>query len=358
RHRRWKIGRCGEMTVEEARKLAKSYLYLLAQGLDPADVGRNQRSAMTVAELVEEYMGLAEQGLILTRNGTAKAASTLTEDRYRINAHVLPLIGDFRISDVSRADATHFLRDIIAGKSRSRGGPGVASRTVGMVGAIFAYAVSEGYILTNPFVGLRKPRGDSRTWRLDEDGYARLGAFLQEREKTAAWQFIAVVRLCALTGARLREIEGLKRSEVDIAGRALRLAHTKTGRSIRPLGQAAIDILSNAMARAKRSGRAHLFPGIRDPKNHLTGTTPRLARTARKTIPGITSHGLRHSFSSMAEDVGLSIPTIQSLIGHSTRGSVTGGYIHKLDSALIAAADKVCSHINALMGGGDEAPDS
>jgi len=74
-----------------------------------------------------------------------------------------------------------------------------------------------------------------------------------------------------------------------------------------------------------------------------------LGRKARKAFPGITSHGLRHSFASMAEDVDLSIPTIQALIGHSSGGSVTGGYIHKLDAALIAAADKVCGHIDALL---------
>ena len=67
-------------------------------------------------------------------------------------------------------------------------------------------------------------------------------------------------------------------------------------------------------------------------------------------MPGITSHGLRHSFSSTAEDLGYSIPTIKALIGHS-RASVTEGYIHKIDSALLTAADRIARHIDDAMAG-------
>ncbi|MCL2715913.1 MAG: integrase family protein, partial [Alphaproteobacteria bacterium] len=306
--RKLKIGRYGAVTVDEARSLAKKHLYAISQGADPAAERKAARRAMTVAALVAEYLDLAERGLILTRRGTPKAASTLAEDRYRLNAHVLPLIGRRPVKDISKIDANHFLRDVIAGKGKSRGGSGIAARTVGMVSGIFAYAVEEGYIVTNPFAAIRKPRGNVRIWRLDDAGYGRLGAFLKDQEETASWQFVAVVRLCALTGARLNEIQRLKKSEVDIAGAALRFAQTKTGRSVRPLGRAAIDIIVAAMA---RSDHAHVFPGITDPKKVHSGTTAWLARNARETIPGITSHGLRHSFASMAEDVGLSIPTIR-----------------------------------------------
>lgn len=67
-------------------------------------------------------------------------------------------------------------------------------------------------------------------------------------------------------------------------------------------------------------------------------------------MPGITSHGLRHSYSSTAEDLGYSIPTIKALIGHA-RASVTEGYIHKIDSVLIAAADRIARHIDEAMTG-------
>jgi hypothetical protein len=45
------------------------------------------------------------------------------------------------------------------------------------------------------------------------------------------------------------------------------------------------------------------------------------------------------------------LPTIKALIGHSKKGNVTMGYIHKVDSALLAAADGVARHIDDAMTG-------
>jgi hypothetical protein len=52
----------------------------------------------------------------------------------------------------------------------------------------------------------------------------------------------------------------------------------------------------------------------------------------------------------MADDLGYSEATIGAMLGHSGSGT-TRKYIHKLDSALIAAADRVAEHIAGLMAG-------
>ena len=67
-------------------------------------------------------------------------------------------------------------------------------------------------------------------------------------------------------------------------------------------------------------------------------------------MPGITSHGLRHSFASTAEDLGYSLPTIKALLGQAGL-SVTEGYIHKVDTALVAAATRIAQHIDETMNG-------
>ena len=61
---------------------------------------------------------------------------------------------------------------------------------------------------------------------------------------------------------------------------------------------------------------------------------------------------MRHSFASTAEDIGLSVPTIAALLGHSVGNSVTLGYIHKVDGALISAANRVSERVAAGMGMG------
>jgi Phage integrase family len=52
----------------------------------------------------------------------------------------------------------------------------------------------------------------------------------------------------------------------------------------------------------------------------------------------VTPHVLRHSFASIANDLGFTEVTIAALVGHA-KGSVTSKYIHTLDTALIMAAD-------------------
>ncbi|MFC3321294.1 tyrosine-type recombinase/integrase [Mesorhizobium cantuariense] len=68
------------------------------------------------------------------------------------------------------------------------------------------------------------------------------------------------------------------------------------------------------------------------------------------TLEGITPHVLRHSFASIANDLGFTEATVASLLGHS-RGTVTSRYIHTVDTALIMAADTIAGYINGLLDG-------
>ncbi|MDG2570969.1 site-specific integrase, partial [Vibrio parahaemolyticus] len=178
------------------------------------------------------------------------------------------------------------------------------------------------------------------------DGYKTLGSRLKKAEEAGeSWQAVEAVRLIALTGCRRGEIENLKKTEVDLAGQALRLGDTKTGKSIRPIGREATLLISAAM---KRSKGPYVFSGVRGEKTPFRGLPRAWDRIIGDSLPNITPHGLRHAFASIAEDLGFTLPTIKALIGHAGSG-ITEGYIHKLDSALIAAADRVSGHIVAMM---------
>ncbi|MGO8847419.1 MAG: hypothetical protein ACLQFI_19205, partial [Methylocella sp.] len=67
-------------------------------------------------------------------------------------------------------------------------------------------------------------------------------------------------------------------------------------------------------------------------------------------LKDVTPHVLRHTFASVAGDLGFSELTIAGLLGHSARG-VTQGYVH-LDTALVVAADRVSSEIAKMLDGG------
>jgi integrase len=63
----------------------------------------------------------------------------------------------------------------------------------------------------------------------------------------------------------------------------------------------------------------------------------------------VTPHVLRHSFASLAADLGYSEPTIAALVGHKGQ-TVTSRYMHSADAVLLAAADAVANRVAELMG--------
>ena len=361
RSRRLTLGRYGVLTPEEARTEAKLALGDVVRGADPVESRKLARGAMTIEELCREYLDMAERGLILTRRGEAKSKTTLYTDKGRIERHIIKLVGKKTVKGFTPTDAKSFQRDVIAGKSaadvktktRGRaivtGGKGTAARTMGLLGGIFSYAADEGYRPDNPLSGIRRPKDQTREWRLDDAGYRRLGKCINAAQANGEhWQPILASRVSAMTGCRLDEVEGLLKTEVDAIGMALRLGDSKTGKSVRPVGSAVIAVLKAAMAESKSK---YVFPAVTTDAKHHTGLTRWLKKVSAKDVPGITSHGLRHSFSSTAEDLGYTLPTIKALIGHSKKGNVTLGYIHKIDSALLAAADRVARHIDDVMTG-------
>ena len=111
------------------------------------------RKAKTVAELCDLYLADAEAGRLLTRRKLAKKPSTLATDRGRIERHIKPQLGRMPVGAVDRADIERFMYAVAEGETAARiktkkrglarvkGGKGTASRTVGLLGAIFTYAV-------------------------------------------------------------------------------------------------------------------------------------------------------------------------------------------------------------------------
>jgi integrase len=95
-----------------------------------------------------------------------------------------------------------------------------------------------------------------------------------------------------------------------------------------------------------------LFPADRG-KGHFVGVPKVLARVCRFVgLKGVTPHVLRHTYASVAGDLGFSEITIDALIGHGRSGA--GGYVH-LDTVLVAAADRVAGVIADALDGKPDA---
>jgi integrase len=361
RSRRYTIGLHGVWTPELARKEAKIQLGRVAQGDNPAEERQLDQKAITVKELCDLYLNDLKAGLILGKGGRPKKPTTIVTDTGRIHRHIIPLIGTRRVKDLVKADVNKVLKDIMAGKTRVsvktkklrgkaivRGGAGTATRTVGLFCGILTYAVEAGIIEINPAHGIRKPKDNVRNRRLTEAEYRTLGDILRNAARNEKYRMtVDIIRQIALTGCRRTEMITLRWIEADTDASCLRLIDSKEGASTRPIGLPVVEYLEHRRVDAVGT---YVFPGQGD--DNAFGSFPNHWEKIFEdtSLADITPHVLRHSFASIANDLGFTEVTIAALVGHA-KGSVTSKYIHTLDTALIMAADTISGYINGLLDG-------
>jgi integrase len=115
---------------------------------------------------------------------------------------------------------------------------------------------------------------------------------------------------------------------------------------LRPLSKAARDVLQELPRLGELVFPASVGSGEK-PMRGFHKIWMRLA--ARSNLPrDITPHILRHSFASIAADLGFSELTIAALLGHR-KASITSKYVHHADAVLLQAADTVADRIAELM---------
>jgi hypothetical protein len=245
---RWMtIGRHGSpWTPDTARNRAREILGAVVAGADPSGEKIGKRKALTVADLCDQYFEDAVAGRVSTRSKAAKRASTLAVDRGRIDRHIKPLLGAIGVAAITRQDVDGFLHDVASGRTagttktkarglaRVTGGETAANRSVGLLGAIFTYAVRRGMRPDNPVRGVTLFSDRRRERRLSDVEYAKLGRALLEAEKTLRPPAVPAARFIALSGFRRGEALSLSWPEIDPAHRTATLADTKTGKSTRP----------------------------------------------------------------------------------------------------------------------------
>ncbi|MCL8384882.1 site-specific integrase [Xanthobacter aminoxidans] len=355
RHRRRVIGRYGLMTVEQARDAARDILMVVAKGCDPEEAA-TRTDDLTVGALCDWYLGEAEAGRILGKRRRPIKASTLAMDRSRIDAHIKPLLGKRIINTLKLGDIEGAQADIAAGKtSKARvgsrggattGGEGVAARTMSTLHSIFEHAVRLGKITSNPAKGVRRLASTPRDRRLSRAEIEKLGKAMRIAEQDGEHPTgLAAIRFFLMTGLRRMEGLALERAWLHDEEGSIRFPDTKSGAQTRVIGRAAVDLL----LAQPQAGSRFFFPADWG-EGHFVGIVRVLDRIcAMARLVDVTPHTLRHTFASVAGDLGFSELTIAALLGHASRG-VTQRYIH-IDEALRLAADRVADEMADILDG-------
>ena len=288
-------------------------------------------------------------------------------DERNIANHVLPLLGELYVEEVTRNDIDNFKIDLKAGKhadpAASRrsgyrggavvtGGPGVANRCLALLSKMFNLAERWGVRPdnTNPVRHIGKYAESKKERYLTADEFERLATALSEAERKEAENpfVIAAIRLLVLTGARLGEILSLRWADVNFEHGMLLLGDSKTGRKTIFLSKPAMELLNRL---PRLSGNPYVIVGSRHGQHlkNLQKPWGRIRGAAK--LPDVRIHDLRHSFASIAAASGMSLPVIGKLLGH-TKSATTERYSHLAADPLKAANEAIGQQLAKLLGSG------
>lgn len=187
---------------------------------------------------------------------------------------------------------------------------------------------------------------DSTFLTLEE--VSRLGGVLDELEEEGVNpKALNIARLWALTGCRRDEIAGLKWPEINFDEGLLELDDSKTGKSIRPLGRAALALLRSI---ERTSDTEFVLPAERG-DGYYQGTKSVWSRAIKKAnLPGVTPRTLRHTMGSTSTSTGEALALTGAILGHSNPRS-TAIYGHIQTDPSRRAANRVIKKIAAALAG-------
>ncbi|EJM34312.1 site-specific recombinase XerD [Pseudomonas sp. GM33] len=277
-------------------------------------IQRSGSERMTLESALKRYLSdVTPTKKPTTQRGEASKAKKLVEHlgKYSLAALSAEIIAGFR--DKRLSESSH------------KGN--ISNNTVrlelALLSHLFTVAIQEwGVGLTfNPVLNIRKPSpGEGRARRLTSDEELRLiNAVNAHSNPMLGW----IVRIALETGMRASEISTLRRHQVDLEKRVLRLRDTKndSARTV-PLNRFATEAIKSAMNNPVRPIDCDLVffgePG-RDKKRRPYAFTKVWGTLKTKLkMRDFRFHDLRHEAVSRLVEAGLSDQEVSAISGHKS----------------------------------------
>ena len=251
-----------------------------------------------------------------------------------LDRHILPVIGDLPLTDVTPAILTKLLVDFqMTGKAH-----GSCIKCYNILNGMFDMAFMDDSIPVSPMGKVKRPvpRNDEKI--VDEASMAltvsELSYVLSCLEK-APLKWRTYITLAADTGARRGELCGLQWSDIDMKESTITIRRNlqytasagvyetgpKTGVvrlvDIGPDSLALLKALHKEQADSCISKWVFTQEGLPDPMHPQRPTAYFKKFGKRYNIPGFHPHLLRHTCASIALTSGADIPSVAKRLGHS-----------------------------------------
>lgn len=214
--RRYTIGKHGSLTPEQARTRAKELAVLVATGIDPreqefeklAEKDEAKRQAEERNRFANElaFGRMAALWLDHYENEKGRRPSSIAQASMVVRNHLKPALGNMPLPHIGRTDLQPIIDAIPAKQKAMR-------RTVFAYASIlFGWAVTRGYIPTNPLMSMAKPEAPKARDRVLTDAEVE-AVWTASEALPAPW--VQLYRLLLLTGQRKSEVAGLRWDELD-----------------------------------------------------------------------------------------------------------------------------------------------
>lgn len=306
RKRLFTLGTYGVLTVEQARAEARARLAkVVTDDVDPLAERQRARQGETIGDLCSAYM---------ERHGNAKRSAS--EDRRRIEKHILPAWGKRKAASITRADVARLHGRI--GKSTTY----EANRVLSLLSKLFGLARVWGYVpdtQANPASDIDRFQEVKRDRWLTSEELPRLAKAINEERNASARN---ALWLYLLTGCRKTELLRARWTDVDWQRGELRLPATKAKRvHYVPLSAPALALLREIPVLEKCP---YILPG-RPPSNpdqphhHLVNIFKPWSRVrAAAGVEDVRLHDLRRTVGSWLAQAGNSLHLIGRVLNHSS----------------------------------------
>jgi integrase/recombinase XerC len=215
------------------------------------------------------------------------------------------------------------LRQFVAHERAQGMSKATVARRVAVIRSFFRFLHREGYISTNPALGLISPKQERKlpAFLSVEEAFRLMEVPKGERWETDRDR--AILETLYSTGLRVSELVSLRIRDVDLIGGTLRVVGKGQKERMVPIGSYGIRAIHRYLEKLgpkrdlpdrplfqNRSGKALTDRSVR---RILKKYWAQLGSTLK-----ISPHALRHSFATHLLDRGADLRSVQELLGHSS----------------------------------------
>ncbi len=292
-----------------------------------------------------------------------REATTAYGYRNMIDNHIVPDLGKIPIQDLKPQRLQTYYTKLLKVKGLS---PNTVRKHHDLLKTALQVAVKQDIILMNPIMKVEAPKVQETDIKFyTQDDLKKLFSVVEGDHMEI------VIKLAGYLGLRREEISGLKWCNINFDNKLIIINHARTmiGSKViekRPKNRTSTrtlhmpdEIYNLLLKQNEKQNEAKAFyedeymdtdfvvvwdNGKPCRPNYLSERFKRLIE--KNNLPEITLHGLRHTFASVANSLGVPMYDIGKALGHSTPATTGKIYTHLLDNNHQDTLDKIAESLN------------